>query len=327
MLRNKAVRVIVIASVVVLVLAGITSMTKTARNSRLSANRTKAAPAVALQSAEQRGQLESLGYMAQQAVDKRSVVAEASNAPGAPGPNMDLGVLANSPEANRYLIKNASLTIEVEDARESLQRLIAAVEGSGGYMGNLQENANALGRRSVTVQFRVPADQFDNALQGIEPLGKILNKNISTQDVTQEYVDTDSRTRNLKRTEERLLDHLNKSARLEDTLKLEQELTRVREEIEKLEGRLRFLSNRVRFSTVQVVLQEAPKAEPIVPAATFSTAKIATEAVRSLVDFGQRLWSKAIWVGVWSPVWLLLLAAAWLAFRLYRRHQVRATNA
>jgi len=320
MLRKRIVLVIVIAAVVLLVLAGLTSMTRS-RMSSVMSGRMRMASSAAPQFEQVGDRLEQASFEAGSRDAKRMVVAGEPTAEGAATPNMDLAALSSSVEPDRYLIKNATMIVEVQDAKEALQRLTAAIEGAGGYVGNLQESVNALGRRSVMVQIRVPADQFDKALQGMEPLGKIINRQVTTQDVTEEYVDTDSRSRNLKRTEERLLDHLNKSARLEDTLRLEQELTRVREQIERLDGHLRVLGNRVRLSTIQVTLQEAPQAEPIVPAATFSTAKVASESVRSLVAFSQRQWTKAIWVGVWSAVWLPPLLVAWLAYRLVRRRK------
>ncbi len=240
---------------------------------------------------------------------------------GDSAPNRYLRVLANPSEKGVYLVKTASLNIEVADAKAAQEQLVATVQGAGGYVGNLIENVGSLGQRTVTIQIRIPADKFDTALAGVEPLGKVISKQVSTQDVSEEYVDTESRARNLKKTEERLLDHLNKSARLEDTLKLEQELTRVRQEIERLEGRLRFLSNRVEYSSVQVTLQEAPKAEPIVPPETFSTAKIASEATRSMVGFAQRIWASAIWIGVWSPAWIPLAIIIWLVIRRARNYE------
>ncbi|MBX7258767.1 MAG: DUF4349 domain-containing protein [Candidatus Hydrogenedentes bacterium] len=238
----------------------------------------------------------------------------ASAAPGpAPMPAMPTGGV------DRYLIKNATVLVEVSDARDANTKLLAAVQTVGGYVGDYREIMDNLGRRSIMVQIRVPANRFDESMGQLDALGKVLNKQVTTQDVTEEFVDTDARSRNLKATEARLLDHLNRAGKLEDILRIEQEVTRVREEIERLDGRLRFLNDRVQYSTIQITLQEAPKAEPVVPAATFSTAKVLSEAVRSLVELGQSLWVRVIWWAVWSVVWVPCAVAVWLVYRRLRK--------
>lgn len=210
-------------------------------------------------------------------------------------------------QADRYLIKNASLTIETEDARKASELLVAAIEELGGYVSDFREAVDRLGRRSIHVQVRVPADKFQSSMERLEPLGKVLSRQVTTEDVTEQFVDTDARLRNLKRTEERLLAHLDRTGKLEDIVEVEHELTRVREQIEVLEGRLRFLSHRVAFSTINTTFQEAPKAEPIVPPETYSMAKIASEAARSLVGFFQRVAARVIWLAIWAVVWVPLL--------------------
>ncbi|MBM3290563.1 MAG: DUF4349 domain-containing protein [Candidatus Hydrogenedentes bacterium] len=235
----------------------------------------------------------------------------------APGVGGLTDLAANQPDV--YLIKNATVTIECDDARTATDSLVASLQAISAYVSNLNERVDALGRRTVTLQVRVPADKFDQSMTSLESLGRVLNKQVTTQDVTEEYVDTDSRTRNLKQTETRLLDHLNRAAQLEDILRVESELTRVREEIERLDGRLRFLKDRVSFSTISVTIQEKAKAEPIVPPQSFSTAKEFSEAARSLVEFLQRLWSRAIWIIVWLPVYGAIAAAVYGVYRAIKR--------
>lgn len=229
-----------------------------------------------------------------------------------------LGSLA-APQTDRYLIKTASLTLECEDTRAATTQLLNQIQTAGGYVSNLNESADAIGRRSVTVEVRVPSDRLDGAMSQFESLGKILNKHVTTQDVTEEYVDTDARSRNLKRTEERLLDHLNRAGVLEDVLRVEQELTRVREQIELLDGRLRFLGHRVAFSAISITLVETAKAQPVLPAKSFSTAKEFSVAVRALITFLQAIWTRIIWILVWFPIWLPPVLVPALVYRRTRR--------
>lgn len=231
-----------------------------------------------------------------------------------------LDVLAQS-KPDRYLIKNATVIVETEDARAATEQLTAALAQVDGYVSDLHETVNAFGKRTVVMQIRIPSDRFDQSMLQVETLGKVLNKQVNTQDVTEQYVDTEARARNLKRTEERLLEHLSRAGVLEEVLRVENELTRIRQEIERLEGQLRFLSDRVAYSTISITLQEAARSEPITPAESFSTGKVFSEAMRSLVGFGQGIWARVIWILVWSPVWLVPVLVGYLAYRRWRKQQ------
>lgn len=242
----------------------------------------------------------------------------ADHAAGAPGAAGSLGDLAAT-RPDVYLIKNATVTIECEDAGKASETLRASLQANNAYVSNLSEFLDSLGRRTITLQVRVPADKFDQSMLNLESLGKVLNKQVSTEDVTEEYVDTESRTRNLKKTEERLIDHLNRAAELEDILRVENELTRVREQIERMDGRLRYLTNRVSFSTISITLQEKAKAEPVVPTQSFSTAREFTSAMRSMLGFLQGIWSLVIWLLVWSVVYAPLAFIAYLVLKRLRK--------
>lgn len=219
---------------------------------------------------------------------------------------------------DRHLIKNATLTLEARDVRQAAAQLVAATQTARGYVADTKESADELGRRTVTLQVRVPFDRFDRSVQQIEALGKIVEKQVSAEDVTEEFVDSEAKLRNLKRTELRLIAHLDRTARLSDILLVEKELNRVRGEIEQIEGRLRFLSHRVAFSTLTVTLSEAPRPQAITPPDSYSAGQQLTAAVRSLVSFGRVLWTLAIWLAVWALVWVPLALAGWLAYRRRR---------
>jgi hypothetical protein len=237
------------------------------------------------------------------------------------GQNKPNAFSANTTPAapDRYLIRNATLVVEVKDARAGYNTLSNAVKTSRGYLNNLVETVDALGSRTITMQVRVPATQFDSSMTQLSSLGKVMSKNVTAEDVTEEYVDTESTLRNLNRTETRLLEHLGRTGKLSDTLLVEKELTRVRAEIEQREGRLRFLSHRVSFSTMDVTLQEAAKSQPAVPPKSYSSGKEAAEASRSLVEFLRSVWTTVIWIGIWAVVWLpLAVFGGWLGRRVLR---------
>jgi hypothetical protein len=216
---------------------------------------------------------------------------------------------------DRYLIKSGTLSIEVADARTAMDQLVAGVQPGHGYVSNMNEYVDAFGQRSITFQIRIPAEDFDKAMLRIGTLGKLLNKQVNTEDVTEQYVDTDARVRNLKATEQRLVEHLGRSAKLDEILNVEREISRVRGEIEQHEGRLRFLKNRVAYSTISITIQEAPKAGQITPANSFSSANVFAEATRSLIGCVRVVWIYIIWAIVWSPAWLGILLALRFAYK------------
>jgi hypothetical protein len=222
---------------------------------------------------------------------------------------------------DRHLIKNATLVLEARDVRDASVRLVAAARAARGYVADSKESADELGRRTVTIQVRLPFERFDQSVQQIAALGKVVEKQVTAEDVTEEFVDSEAKLRNLKRTELRLLEHLNRTARLSDILLVEKELNRVRGEIEQIEGRLRFLTHRVAFSTLTVTLSEAPRPQAITPADSYSAGQQLTDAVRSLLVFGRVLWTLAIWLAVWAVVWVPLALAGWFAYRRTRRPQ------
>jgi hypothetical protein len=223
---------------------------------------------------------------------------------------------------DRHLIRNASLTLEARDARHAAAQLVAAARASGGYVSDSRESVDAEDRRSIMVQVRVPFGRFDRAMQQIEALGRVRDKQVTTEDVTEEFVDSQAKLRNLKRMEARLLEHLKRTARLSDILQVEQELNRVRGEIEQLEGRLRFLEHRVTFSTITVTLTEAPTAR-MTALDSYNGGQHVSAAVRSLIAFARVLWTAAIWIGVWSVVWVPVALVIWLVYR--RRGEASAT--
>jgi hypothetical protein len=240
---------------------------------------------------------------------------------GAAAPEAASATLVSLEESrpDRYLIRNATLRLDAPRVKEAASTLVTEIKTLGGYVSKSVESADGPDRTAVTLEVRVPHTRFDQTVQRIETLGTVLEKRIDAEDVTEEFVDSQASLRNLKRTEARLLEHLQGTARLSDTLLVEQELSRIRGEIEQLEGRLRFLRHRIAFSTITVLLAGQAGPGPVTPLESYSTGKQAADATRSLVAFGRVVWTAAIWLAVWAVVWAPVGLAAWLLYRR-RRH-------
>lgn len=153
------------------------------------------------------------------------------------------------------IIRTAKVEIRTDAIDADFAKLEARVKQLGGYVAgsnlNLQ-NQNALSARLVA---KVPAESLDAFLAFIQAEFKVLDLSTDSEDVSEEYVDVESRLKNARLQEQRLLDLLEtKTGALDDILALEREIARVRETIEQIEGRKRFLDNRIGLSTVSIGL-------------------------------------------------------------------------
>ncbi|MBN1458747.1 MAG: DUF4349 domain-containing protein, partial [Armatimonadetes bacterium] len=185
---------------------------------------------------------------------------------------------------------------------------------AGGYVASTRLSSEH-GPTYAEMTLRLPSEGLDSVIDRVSELGRLLSKELGTQEVTEEYVDLTSRKRNLEREEERLLELLQRAAKMEDLLKVEQYLGNIRGQIEQIAGRLRYLENRVSLSTLTVRL-EGPQPKPDVGGPVWMATDVYRQAARSLKDTGRGLATMGIWTGVYAPVWLpLLLVLVWLGRR------------
>jgi hypothetical protein len=267
------------------------------------------------------------------AMEGRAAVAE-KLAPDAEAPARTPGASATlasfeRAEQDRYLIRNATVTLEVGDVGNVLESINAMVSAGRGYSSETHETIDGLGVRSVTLTVRIPAEKFDAGMNALAGWGRVIDRQVTSEDVTEEFVDSTSRLRNLKRTEERLLEHLKKTGKLSDTLLVEKELNRIRQEIEQLEGRLRFLKHRVVFCTITITLRETARPRSTDPVASFSAKGEMNNALRELIGFGRAAVATIIWWGVWSVVWVptavvVVLLLRRMGLRMPRRSKEKA---
>ena len=222
------------------------------------------------------------------------------------------------PNDQRLVIKNANLSLEVKSVSEAETLVRAKVQELGGYVVQVQTFGSGTDMTSQ-ITFRVPAEQFDNALNGVQGIAnRVLSRTLSGDDVTEEYVDLESRLRNLEATRTRLLDLLQKATRVEDALQVNQALTDVQGQIEQIQGRMKYLRQNAALSTITVALQPVP-VTPIIEDDAWQPLRVARIALRDLLEFGTGLLNIGIVLLVWTPVWLpLLLIGRWVLRRLGR---------
>ena len=168
---------------------------------------------------------------------------------------------AGGPLVLRRVIRTGSMFIEVNDFDASVRRLIIIAEGAGGFVATSSYTQGQPPRSTPQGVFvlRVPAPGFAATLTSLEDLGRVYERRVGGQDVSEEFVDLQARVRNLERHEQRLLTFMDRATKVSDLLAIEQELARVRGEIESLTGRLRVLGNQVELATIEVNLRQKPE--------------------------------------------------------------------
>ena len=166
------------------------------------------------------------------------------------------------PPAQRKVIKTAQIAVQVRAPQEveaGTKTLGTLTDQVGGFVATLKVYDVGEGRTEANMTLRMPAGRFTQVLERARALGKVLSDEVSGEEVTAQFIDTEARLRTKRLEEKRLLALLERQGKLSEILEVERELVRVRGEIEQAEGQLRFLSDQVAFSTIQVTLTTEPK--------------------------------------------------------------------
>ena len=164
------------------------------------------------------------------------------------------------------IIRTASLKLLTKDFDKTRESLEMVIRRHRGYSAQLTVGGESGSGNSLSATFRVPADQLDATIAEIKQLAHVEQESQGGEEVTDQYVDLQARLSNARRTEQTVLELLQKrTGELSDVLAVEQELSRVREQIERMEAELKSLQNRVSFATLQVELREEYKAQLEIP--------------------------------------------------------------
>jgi predicted nucleic acid-binding Zn-ribbon protein len=145
------------------------------------------------------------------------------------------------------LVYTAGITMIVVEVAASLAKLEALTRDLGGFLAR---------RDNVSITLRVPVARFDEAVRRVEAMGEVVHRNVTVEDVTEEFTDLEVRLKNLRAIRARLEKLLEKAKSVEEAVLLERELGRVAGEIDRIEGRMKLLKDRAAYSTITVSLRE-----------------------------------------------------------------------
>jgi hypothetical protein len=262
------------------------------------------------------------GGIAGSVAERRDLSAEATDevmqkaaAPPSADPSTIKAPVANVDTAPSMIIRNGQASIEVDKLDPAVAKIRQLAAQLGGYIGNTSMLGGHDQVRTATLEMKIPAPRFDQALNGLNSVGKVENVNSTAEDVGEEFVDVSARVANAHRLEERLIALLaTRTGKLQDVLSVERELARVREEVERYEGHLRYLKSRVATSTLSVTVHEptpilgrTPGDNPIVAAIR--------QAWRYFVSF---IAGSIALTGILVPL-TALIVVGWIVYRKIRR--------
>lgn len=160
---------------------------------------------------------------------------------------------------DRKIIRNAELELESDSPEEAQTRITQIAESKGGFVVESQQSSSdrrSAKRDTVSMTIRVPADKFGAALDEIRSAsGRVVVETIKGQDVTEEFIDIEARLKAHQALEAQFTEIMKRTASVDDALNVQRQLAQVRGEIEKIEGRKRFLENQASLSTIKIRIQ------------------------------------------------------------------------
>jgi hypothetical protein len=215
--------------------------------------------------------------------------------------NFSTDSTGDSPEAvQRMVIKNADLSIVVDDPVKKLDTIADIATEMGGFVVNSHVWQNTLHNGAkvphANITIRIPVERLEEALANIKAgVGEITSENVSGQDVTSDYTDLKSRLRNLEAAEEQLQMIMDEARKTEDVLQVYNNLVNVREQIEVIRGQMEYYEESARLSRISVDITGDEEAQPL-QIGGWKPAGVAKDAIETMVNALQWLGDAAIWV-------------------------------
>jgi hypothetical protein len=205
------------------------------------------------------------GYAPSEPIVEREAVADSDRADAPSGSGADYGdeELAIGDVTEHLIIRNAWLDLVVPDTEEALSEIEGVVNEMGGFI--VQSNVYQSGEsKRASVQLRIPAESLDEALERFRDLAtEVRSENVSGQDVTEEYVDLQSRLRSKEAAEAKLLEFLEDAEDTEAALEVYTQLERIQTDIEVIKGRMQYLEQSAAMSSVSIELTPDALVQPI----------------------------------------------------------------
>ena len=254
-------------------------------------------------------------------------VVERGTLEQAPGGAEAKAVPTPKATAGRKIIYDTSVVLVTEDLNKLEAGLLQIIEVRGAYIADSDRTGATGATRQGHWKVRVPVDAYDAFVRGVLGLGELVSTKAQSQDVSAEYYDLDARTAAKRVEESRLLKHLaDSTGRLDEILTVERELTRVRSEIEQMQGRLAVLSNLTALATVTVTASEIKNYIPAqAPTLGQKVARTFAGSLESVRNLGEAILLGVVALAPWLPLLIPAGLLFWLVARRANAYRVATT--
>lgn len=229
-----------------------------------------------------------------------------------------------APRPQLQLIKRAELDLEVEDVEAAIKSASQVVKAQQGDILQLEDSipTTATQRHRASMELRVPQTRLDQTLEQLAALGTVQSQSVSAEDVSNQLVDFDARLRNLRKSEQVVLEIMDRSGSIGDVLKVSQELSQIRASIEQIDAQFKQLQTQVAYSTINLRIEADTAATPPQRALGLRLQESWSQSTRALGELTTGLLTLGIWVLTFSPYWggLLLLGLLSRRFLCRSKH-------
>jgi len=235
--------------------------------------------------------------------------------------------------ADRKIIRNAEITIEVLSTTDAQHQVTSIAETHGGFIvtsESKQRESSDPAQRTLDIKLvvRVPSNQFGRAFDEIKKLaGNTPSENVTSQDVTEDFIDLEARIKTQKALEVQFLEIMRQANKISDALEVQRQIAEVRTDIEKLEGRKRFLENRSSLSTINVNIQ-TPK--PVIAVTETGFRQSLREALSDSISLASDMvlfFARFVIMMVPVTLFVLLPSALMIRYLLRRAKRIRLAQA
>ena len=222
------------------------------------------------------------------------------------------------------MIRNITMQVETEEFDKMISGINAKLSEAGGYIEQSDISGTSLNYRGEPVPrygnitARIPNDKLDRFVGAVSDSGNVTNKSESTQDVTLQYSDVESRKKSLEIEQERIWQFLEKAESIDTVITLEQRLSDIRYQLESMESQLRLYDNQVDYSTVYLSISEVTAYTPVTPET--AGARIKNGLAKNFESIVTALTNLLILFITTCPFWIPLALLAAIVISIVRRH-------